>query len=226
LFNHIDGVYIHLNDFNENTQHQTIVEGTKNLIELAKFHKINRVILQTSSISDLKNKSFSLCSALYESEELMRDSGLDYTILKPGYFLEALKFFLRGNQVSLIGEGQLKYNWVAGDEFADEVVNIFNNDSFVRKTLHVFGPESLNIEDALHKYCDVLKPNAKFNKLTHDMMRSISRFSNNKEMSFIADYIKFMDTHSDNFDEESENENVIKLQLNIDGWLDKQCVAS
>ena len=221
LFKDIDGVYVHLNDFDESTLYKTFVEGVGNIVELAKFHKVNRFIFRSASIVREQNKWFPSVAARLESEKLIRNSKLEYTILKPGYFMEVLKFFLRGNQASIIGEGKNRYNWLSGDEYADEVIKVYNNKSYTGETLYLFGPEALRLEEALQKYCNVLKPNARFNSLTHDMMWSISRFSNNKKMGFMADFIKFMDSSSDNFEEAGKNDNVLMLASTIDQWLEQ-----
>lgn len=225
LFNDIDGVYVYLNDFKENRLQKTFTEGLKNVIDLAKFQKIKRIIFQSSATASKENDWFPLAAARLEAEKLIKNSSLDYTIVKPGYFMEALKFFLRGNQASIIGEGEYKYNWVAGDEFAHKVCEIYNDKSYIGKSVQIFGPESLSLEEALKKYCETLKPNAMFNHLTHEMMWSISRFSNNKQMSFIADYIKFMDSTSDNFENTNKKEDIL-LTHTIDKWLEKQYATS
>ncbi len=219
-FNEINGIYLHLNDFNEDTLHKTFTEGTKNIIELAKHHKINRIIFQSSSIVSPENKGFPSVEALLEAEELIKSSNLDYTILKPGYFMEALKFFLRGNQVSVIGEGKNPYYWVSGNEFTERAIEIFNHNTYFEKTIYIFGPEALILEEALKKYCSIQKPNAKFDKLSHDMMRAISRFSNNKEMSYMADFIKFMDYSTDNYSITKKNPNYIILNSTIEKWIE------
>lgn len=225
LFNNIDGVYVYLNDFNENTLHKTFSEGISNIIDLAKFQKTNRIIFQSAATACNENNWFPLAAAQLGTEKLIANSGLNYTIVKPGYFMEALKFFLRGNQASIIGDGKYKYNWVAGDEFAQKACKIYSDKSYIGKSVYLHGPESLTLEEALRKYCEILKPNAKFNFLNHEMMWSISRFSNNKEMSFIADYIKFMDSTSDNFENANRKEDII-LSYTINKWLEKQYATS
>ena len=95
---------------------KTNIEGTRNLVELSKKYKIERFIFISSDSILLENKG-PYAQSKVESEKIVIDSGLNYTILRPNWVyddngekdLKQIIYFVKNFPiVPIIGDGNYK----------------------------------------------------------------------------------------------------------------------
>ena len=143
----------------------------KNVIRAAKEGKINTVIytsfvrktgFQNTAISEFQNSHL-------ETEKYLKDSGLNYTILQNGIYLEMIPAFI-GNSVADSGKiifpsENVGASWVLKEELAEAAAQILTTDGHNGKTYVLTNTESVNFEQiagyistALGKKIDFISP--------------------------------------------------------------------
>lgn len=123
------------------------LSGTMNLIDAAKAAGVKQFIYTSANGSDVNSpnpvfKIKALC------EQSLKASGLSYTILAPGIFMEiwigmVVGMPLRaGAPVTLIGKGDHKHSFVAMQDVAAFGSAVVGNPKAVNQTLFIGGPDS------------------------------------------------------------------------------------
>ncbi|MEZ4514001.1 MAG: SDR family oxidoreductase [Chloroflexota bacterium] len=122
-------------------------QGTQHLIDAARAQGVQQFIYMSANGSDPQHPH-PLFSAKGACEAYLQESGLTYTILKPGVFMEVwigtvIGMPLQAQQpITLIGEGKTKHAFVSmGDVAAYAVTAVHNPDAF-NQTIYIGGPAS------------------------------------------------------------------------------------
>lgn len=121
-------------------------EGQSNLIDAAVDAGVNHFIY--ISFCPMPGE-FPLQSAKRKVEKQLIESGLNYTILQPTYFMEvwlspALGFDHPNNKATIFGEGKNKTSWIALKDVAAFAVASLENPAALNKIIQLGGPESLS----------------------------------------------------------------------------------
>jgi len=126
---------------------QTVdLEGQLNLIDAAKAANVSRFVLVSFPQSDV---DFPLQSAKRAVEDRLKDSGLNYTILQPTFFMEvwlspALGFDAANGQAQIYGTGENKVSWISYKDVAKFAVLSLNNSAASNVVIKLGGPEALS----------------------------------------------------------------------------------
>ena len=98
---------------------------------------------------------FPLQTAKRKVEKRLRESGLNYTILQPTYFMEvwlspALGFDFPNAKANIYGEGKSKISWISIKDVASFAVAALDNPAAKNKVIELGGPEALSLLDAVN----------------------------------------------------------------------------
>jgi uncharacterized protein YbjT (DUF2867 family) len=121
-------------------------EGQNNLISAA----VNAGISQFVFISFcVMTGEFPLQTAKRKAEKQLAESGLNYTILQPTFFMEAwlspaLGFDYPNAKVTIYGEGKNKISWIAVKDVASFAVASLDNPATKNKSIELGGPAALS----------------------------------------------------------------------------------
>lgn len=120
-------------------------EGQINLIDAAVNAGVNRLIY----ISFCELGECPLQTAKRKVEKHLSESGLNYTILQPTYFMEVwlspvLGFDYPNAKASIFGEGKNKISWIAIKDVASFAVDSLDNPAAKNRILELGGPEALS----------------------------------------------------------------------------------
>lgn len=127
-------------------------EGQTNLIDAA----INAGITQFIFISFCPMEGeWPLQTAKRKVEKHLVESGLNYTILQPTYFMEvwlgpALGFDYTNSKATIFGEGNNKVSWIAIKDVASFAVAALDNPLAQNKVIELGGPQALSPLEAVH----------------------------------------------------------------------------
>ncbi len=119
---------------------------------------VERVLYVSGCTVREENAWFPLVAGKLEAERRLRESGLAWTVLAPGWFFETLANFVRGGRATLIGDNPTPYHFVAACDFARLAVQAFERPEARNRRFVVHGPEAITIRDALARYCRVRHP--------------------------------------------------------------------
>jgi uncharacterized protein YbjT (DUF2867 family) len=123
------------------------LKGTKNLIDAARNAGVKHFIYTSAIISD-PNSSVPLPKIKGLCEQYLIESGLPYTILAPGIFMEiwipmVVGMPLKaGMPVSLFGKGENRHSYVAIDDVASFGAAAVDNPKAMNQKILIGGPAS------------------------------------------------------------------------------------
>ncbi len=123
------------------------LEGVTNLIEAAKANHVSHFTY--TSIPEDTELDFPLDHAKREVERRLKGSGLEYTILRPSYFMEvwlspAVGFDAANAKAAIYGSGRNPISWIAVQDVAKFAVASLDHPAAKNATLDLGGPEALN----------------------------------------------------------------------------------
>ena len=121
-------------------------DGQLSLIDAAKAAAVGRFMLV--SFPDMDTQ-FPLQTAKRDVEQRLKESGLDYTILRPTFFIEvwlseALGFDARNAQAQIYGSERNKISWISYHDVARFAVACVNNHEAHNAVIELGGPEALS----------------------------------------------------------------------------------
>lgn len=139
------------------------IQGTKNVIAACKAAQVARI----SAVGFLRARPD--CGSPYheskfQAEELIRKSGLIYTVFKPGiiygsgdHLLDHLTHSLHTFPLfAFVGFEERKVRPLAVEDFAHLVAAACTSDALDDRTIAVTGPEELNFNDVVRKVARVV----------------------------------------------------------------------
>ena len=120
-------------------------EGQINLVDAA----INAGVKHFIYISFCELGECPLQTAKRKVEKHLAESGLNYTILQPTYFMEVwlspvLGFDYPNAKASIFGEGKNKVSWIAIKDVASFAVASLDNPAAKNRIIPLGGPEALS----------------------------------------------------------------------------------
>src|SRR5215469_10903636 len=145
------------------TYQRVHIEGTKNVVAAARLARVRKMVL----LSFLRARP-ACGSAYHESkwaaEEIVRGSGLDYTIFKAGviygrgdHMLDHLSHALYTFPVfGLVGMKEKPIRPLAVEDLVAAMVVSFQDARLRKKTFGITGPEEIMLGDAVRRVGDVI----------------------------------------------------------------------
>ena len=118
-------------------------QANANLIDKAKRRGIKKFIY-ISVLNGEKLRHLKICEAKEKLGDYLKDSGMDYCIIRPNGFFSDMEDFLKmakTGKVYLFGDGKLKLNPIHGKDLANEVVKAIGQD---KKEINIGGPDLLS----------------------------------------------------------------------------------
>ncbi len=127
-------------------------DGQINLMNAAKAAGVNQFIYV--SFCEMPGQ-FPLQNAKRKAEKHLAESGLNYTVLQPTYFMEvwlspALGFDYPNANATIYGEGKNKISWIAIKDVASFAVAAIDNPAAKNTNIELGGPEALSPLEVVH----------------------------------------------------------------------------
>lgn len=139
----------------------------KNFIYSAKKLGVKRVVF-ISSTTVLLPYDLDVKKQKLESEEMIKNSGLDYTILRPtmiyggegdNNFSKMLKFIKTKKFFVVFGNGENLIQPIYVDDVASAIISVLDNKKTIGKTYEICGKEPIKYIEMLKIVKDKLKSN-------------------------------------------------------------------
>ncbi len=134
-------------------------QGMINLIDAAKIAGVKHFIY--TSFSKNIDLDFPLNGTKRKVEKHLKNSGMNYTILRPSYFMEvwlsaAVGFDAMNGKVSLCGNGTNPVAYISLKDVAEYAVECVSNPNAINAELELGGPENLSQLDAVKVFEEVM----------------------------------------------------------------------
>ena len=120
--------------------------GQLNVIDAAQKAGVKKFVFISFPES---TEQFPLQDAKRSAEEALMNSGMDYTILRPTFFMEIwlgpyLGFDIRNHKATVYGHGVNKVSWISLKDVARFAVHSLDNDKATNRVFELGGPEALS----------------------------------------------------------------------------------
>jgi uncharacterized protein YbjT (DUF2867 family) len=138
------------------------LDGNRNLIDAARDAGVEHFVFVSLLGADPEHPAPFL-QAKGQSEAVLRESGMDYTILAPTAFMEFWPAMvvgmpaLQGQTVTLVGEGSRRHSFVSNRDVAAFAVKAVAHPAALKRHLAIGGPEALTWREVVATYERVLE---------------------------------------------------------------------
>ena len=130
------------------------VEGTRNLLQAAKTAGVRHFLYQ-SALGTRPGAKSEYHKTKWQAEELVRESGIPFTILRPSliygpgdqFTLRLAQMIARSPVLPVIGSGKSKVQPIYIDDVVNCIVKAVTGDSFLNEIYEIGGPEQLTYEE-------------------------------------------------------------------------------
>lgn len=139
------------------------VEGTRNVVEASKKADVRHVVYQ-SALGTRPNARSAYHTTKWAAEEIVRDSGMACTILRPSLIYgPGDKFTIRMSGmlklspvVPVIGSGRTRVQPIYIDDVVTCLEKIVTSDSFLNEAYEIGGPDQLTYTELTETLADAL----------------------------------------------------------------------
>ena len=198
----------------------TEVECVRSIVGAAREAGVKRLVYVSGVTAIPANTWFPMVAAKVAAEEVLRGSGMPWTVLAPGWFFDMLERFVRGGKAAVLGDNPTPYHFVSRDDFARMVRQAFELSEAVNRRFVVKGPEGITIKDALRRYLEVRHPEIdKIGQPPIWLLRLIATLSRNQEMKFGIKLMRYFMKVGEPGDPTDTNELFGAPQTTLDEWL-------
>lgn len=130
-------------------------QGQLNLVDAAANAGVTRFVYV--SYSGHVGEDDPLTTAKRSVERRLRESGMEYVILRPTYFMEAwlgpmLGFDYDAGQVTMYGSGDRKISWISLGDVAEFAVRVIDDPAAANTVLELGGPEALSPREVVRVF--------------------------------------------------------------------------
>ena len=133
------------------------IELTKTVINLCKKNNVENIIY-FSGLGVSKNSRSSYFISKFNAEQLIKKSGLQYTIFRPSYILGVDDYLTKNiskqilkKQVLIPGSGKFILQPISIDDVCLCINNTLHSSKFSNKTLDLIGPKKLSFQKLIKK---------------------------------------------------------------------------
>lgn len=131
--------------------------GNKVLIDAARLAGVQRVVFVSVLGADLRSP-VPFLRAKAEAEAYLRESGLEYTVVRPTIFMDTWfptlieSALAAGGPVTLVGEARRRHSFVAEADVSRFVVAALRHPAARNTTLDIGGPAAMTWRDVVRVY--------------------------------------------------------------------------
>jgi uncharacterized protein YbjT (DUF2867 family) len=144
---------------------------------------MKRITVITGATTCPENAWFPGTRAKLQAEDAIKASGVPYTIFRCTMFMESLPKWTRGGRAFIVGNQPTLWRWVAASDYANMVARAYSSlDKSANKTLYVYGPEALTMEQALDIYIKRCAPDITIRHLPFWQARITSWMPGNEHL--------------------------------------------
>lgn len=194
-------------------------EGLKNVLRLASEAGIKRIGYISSLVKSFDGISWWVLDMKRHSVELIRKSGLTYSLFYPSTFMESFDkgAYRQGNKLNLAGKSLYPMYLIAGEDYGRMVVRAFELENG-NQEYNVQGEEAWTIEEAAKQFVEKYKKTPlKIVKLPFGMLRFLSLFS--LKFNYVANIVYALNHYPEKFESEKTWEELGRPEIKLEDYI-------
>jgi len=176
-------------------------EGVRNVVEAAKKNDVQYIAkigaLGAYPYTKPTSKNVTPNLIRIEGHKFIEDSGINFTIFDPSFFMDSLPWTIRNGALQWIGNGKGKFFWISSYDYASQVLNAFNNPKAINRHYAIQGLEPLDPFEAMERFAKVYDPSLTIQSAPLWIIRGIGIF--NPKMRFLAHMFAYFEKTNDTF---------------------------
>lgn len=143
-----------------------------------------------TSFSKNFDLNFPLSNAKRKVEKYLQNSGMNYTILRPGFFMEvwlspAVGFDPLNGKINLCGDGTMPIAYISMKDVAKFAVECISNPAAVNAILELGGPENISQLEVVKIFEDVLQKKMEVQNIPlESLLAQLSAVEDDMQKSF------------------------------------------
>ena len=200
----VDSVYISLKCVDESSAQQ-LVNRLKNIVAACQFCNVKTIgLLSHSLVSDENSSLFYEVAAIYECEQHVINSGLNYFIFCPAPFMECLPQYVHERQLYHYIKSEKVIAWLALKDFAQAVVKTYQHGAIEKARFILQGDSQYSLQQAIYIYAQEVYRGVKFENIEVFLSWLRVSFSADKALLHGAKQARFLGQAKAVVDDKSE----------------------
>ena len=148
-----DGAYLNLtNPPSERTAYDPDRDGTRAVLAAAKAAGVRRVARISALVANDPNDPWYVIRRKREIDQEVAESGLEWIVFRPTWFMESLAMFLMGPFLVEPLVGGVPLRWIAGEDYGHMVAEALARPDAADRIYTVQGPEAVAFGDAFQRF--------------------------------------------------------------------------
>lgn len=135
------------------------LDGLKLLIETAREVGVMRILYLSSLVKDYQGFDWWVFRLKRAAVQMVRDSGLDYTIFYPSNFMETLSNLnLQGQRLVLSGQQKTRSYWIAAADYGLQLAHALHKRETIGQEYIIQGPVAMTYDEAADEFIRHYRP--------------------------------------------------------------------
>lgn len=131
-----------------------------------------------------------------QGHELIRKSGIPYTILHCTWFIDSFTAYLRKGTYSIVGSNDFPIYFISASDYSRQLINAIGNPKAFNKDYPIQGKEGLTHKEAAEEFFRIYNPEIKVNKMPGGIISIMALFND------MLKVVKAMDRYFKRYKEE------------------------
>jgi uncharacterized protein YbjT (DUF2867 family) len=207
------GVHISLSPDSE------LVAAT-HIAALAPASSLERVTYVSATTAVEEHRWFEMIDVKLRAEEVVRNSGVPYTIFCPTWVMETLPNFVHGRRAfAVTGKQPIPLHFFAAEEFGRMVAAAYEMEETVGKRLYIHGPEAIPLREAIDRLVTACYPEIKkVTVLPVWLARVVAVLMSREGLKFVSRLISYYDKVGEIGDPTEANELLGAPSITLNAW--------
>lgn len=196
--------------------------GAENVSTVASRIRLQRITYISGTSVAEENIRVPLIKRKYFAEKAIRNSGIDYCIFCPTWFMEVLPKYVRGSRAFVFGKQPNPYHLLAADDYARMVAASYKIENPIKKRFIIHGPEGILFHEAVQRYCNYFHPDIKkISTMPYWLTNLIAAIKRNRQMKLAGDFMYAFEKIGELGDPSEANKILGAPKIKLDDWLQK-----
>ena len=191
--------------------------------KLAPRHSVERISYISGATVTQENRWFPMVNGKFLAEQAIRESGIPFTIFCPTWVMEILPKFVNQGRAAIFGRQPCPYHWVAADDLARMVSTAYEFAEAGNKRLWIHGPEPIQMQEALQRYCTKFHPGIKqVSSMPFWLVNLMAMLTRSPELKGAGEMMSYFEKVGEMGDPAEANDLLGAPEITLDRWLERE----